>query len=90
MRRTPVLLASIVALLALQMISLVWGVTYNWPDFLHVNYGLPLVWATHTLDILTGPVDIWRVDIDKLLIDMLFWDGLLIIMVAVLNLKMKN
>jgi hypothetical protein len=22
---------------------------YDWPDFVHIDYGLPLKWATHTL-----------------------------------------
>lgn len=90
MRRTPAILVSILLILAVQSLSLNWGVTYDWPDFFHVNYGFPLVWATHTLNTIIGPVDRWSVDLGNLLLDMLFWDGILIVLVAVLAIKMKN
>jgi hypothetical protein len=36
---------------------------YDWPDFAHIDYGLPLKWATHTLVTIAGPANTWTVDI---------------------------
>jgi hypothetical protein len=40
---------------------------------LHVNHGRPLVWGTHTLNTIVGPVDRWSVDLVALSIDLAFW-----------------
>jgi hypothetical protein len=64
------------------MLALSWGTTLNWPDFVHVNYGFPLIWATHTLNTITGPVDIWIVDIMALWMDLLLWLGSMVAAVA--------
>lgn len=62
----------------------------NWPDYLHVNYGAPLVWATHTLNTIAGPVDVWRVDLQSLTIDLLFWLGLMLVFVIVSTLRTRS
>jgi len=36
---------------------------YDWPDFVHTNYGYPFVWARHTTVTLLGPVDKWEVNL---------------------------
>jgi hypothetical protein len=53
--------------------ALLWGFYYDWPDFAHVNYGLPLTWGTHTLSTITGAVNIWEVSVSNLLVDLIFW-----------------
>jgi hypothetical protein len=63
------------------------GVRYDWPDFVHVDYGFPMRWATHTLITLTGPADHWSVDLVMLLVDVGFWQTVLIIGMLVLELK---
>ena len=67
----------VVAWVVLTILALTWGFVFDWPDYVHVNYGFPLVWATHTLNTIAGPVDKWRVDISVLLLDLLFWQGLM-------------
>ncbi len=68
----------------LTILAITWGITYNWPDFVHVNYGFPLVWATHTLNTIAGPADIWLVNLQTLLIDLAFWLGTMAIAVAII------
>jgi len=45
---------------------------------IHIDYGFPLVWATHTLSTIAGPADIWKVDITALIIDLAFWLGIML------------
>ncbi len=53
--------------------ALVWGTLLNWPDFVHVNYGFPFAFATHTTSTIVGAVDQWSLDIGALANDLLFW-----------------
>jgi hypothetical protein len=59
------------------------AVTYGWmtsyPDNVNLSYGVPLRWGTHQLITIAGPVDVWRVDLSALLIDLLIWVTLLIV-----------
>jgi hypothetical protein len=55
-----------------------------------VDYGLPLTWGTNTLSIFVGPVDNWSVNILNLLVDLLFWQGIMTAIVAGLLNKLKN
>jgi hypothetical protein len=64
-----------------------WGIKYDWPDFVHVDYGFPVKWATHTLITFTGPSDRWMVEPTMLLIDIAIWQTILIIGIIVLELK---
>lgn len=36
---------------------------YDWPDFVHTDYGFPFVWTRHTTVTLLGPVDKWEVNL---------------------------
>jgi len=67
---------------AIMILALTLGITYDWPDYVHVNYGFPMVWGTHTLNTIHGPVDIWSVDVLSLLFDLIFWFGSLLVGVA--------
>ncbi len=53
--------------------SMTYGITYNWPDFVHVNYGFPVAFATHTISTFTGAADSWAVDLGSLATDLAFW-----------------
>jgi hypothetical protein len=53
--------------------GMTYGTYYNWPDFVHVNYGFPLTFATHTLNTIAGPVDKWSLTLDSLSADLAFW-----------------
>ncbi len=80
-----VVVVSVVALLALT-----WGTYYDWPDFVHLDYGFPLTWGTLTLSTIAGPPAApWRVDVVALQADLAFWLGLIII-VVILGRKFKN
>jgi len=72
-----------VAWSAVTVLGVLWGSTFDWPDNVHIDYGVPLVWATHTLITIAGPTDIWRVDMQALLADLLLWLGLMVLGLAV-------
>ena len=55
------------------VVGMTHGTLLNWPDFVHVVYGFPITFATHTLNTIIGPVDKWYVDIVALTIDLSFW-----------------
>ncbi len=59
-------------------IGMTWGFRYDWPDYVHVDYGLPLKWGTLTLSTIIGPpARPWEVDLVGLQIDLVFWLGLI-------------
>ena len=68
--------------------ALLFGFTYNWPDYVHVDYGLPLTWGTNTLSTFAGPVDQWSINTVNLLIDLVFWLGIMTTAVAALLYKL--
>jgi len=70
--------------LAAMFFALAWGSEFDWPDYVHIDYGFPMVWATHVLSTIAGPVDIWRTDITALFINLLFWLGSMVIGVAII------
>ena len=55
------------------VVGMAHGTLLNWPDFVHVIYGFPITFATHTLNTIIGPVDKWNIDIVALTIDLSFW-----------------
>ena len=57
----------------LTVCSLLYSKEVLWPDFYHINYGLPLPWLTRTLNTIAGPVDYFRVDPSMLVFDLIFW-----------------
>ena len=71
-------------------LALLIGFTYNWPDYVHVDYGLPLTWGTNNLSTFAGPVDNWSVNILNLLFDLFFWLGIMTTVFAVLLYKREN
>ena len=70
--------------------ALLWGFTYNWPDFVHVDYGIPLNWATNTLSTIAGSVNLWSVNITNLLVDIMFWFIIMTIAVTIMVWKLKS
>ena len=91
---TAFILSFVIVWSTLTVLALTWGTMFNWPDYVHINYGFPLVWATHTLDTIAGPVDIWNVNLQALIIDLAIWLGSMTIVLAiimhVLNRKTEN
>ena len=79
MDKRTVNIASQIILSIAAIIALTWGVSYNWPDNVHVRHGLPLTWGTHTLVTIAGPADAWRVNIVNLVLDLALWLGLILL-----------
>ena len=90
MRKKLLILIFLVVWIAVTFMALLFGFTYNWPDYVHVDYGLPLTWGTNTLSTLVGPVNDWSVNILNLLVDLIFWLGLMVTIVAVLQYKLQD
>lgn len=69
----------VLALVVAMFVGLTWSFHYDWPDYVHDDYGVPLTWATHTYSTIIGPPAApWRVDILALQIDLVFWLGLIL------------
>lgn len=69
------------------ILAVTWGIWINLPDDTHINYGFPLTWSKHTLSTIAGSVDLWDVNISPLLMDLLFWLGLMLIAAYIILLK---
>ena len=65
------------------MAVMTYGTMYNWPDFVHANYGFPLTFATHTLSTIVGPADKWDLDLGALTGDLAFWLAGMVVLVLV-------
>ena len=83
-------LAALVLLSTIAVAAICWGFEYNWPDNVHVDYGLPLVWGVHTLNTIAWPVDRWRIDIAALALDLTVWLGLILCASALLELTRRR
>jgi len=59
--------------LAMILVGVLAGFQYDWPDFVHTDYGFPFVWATHTTVTIIGPVDQWRVSLANLALNVAIW-----------------
>jgi hypothetical protein len=75
--------------LVITVLALLWGLNYDWPDNVHVDYGLPLTWATNTISTFAGPVDLWSVNVSNLLVDLLLFMGTMIVVVAAMLYRLK-
>jgi hypothetical protein len=50
-----------------------YGREYNWPDYHHIEYGLPAVWLIRTLSTIAGPADRLDFQLVGFAIDLIFW-----------------
>jgi hypothetical protein len=83
-KRFWVVLSFLVVWAVLTAVAVTWGTKFDWPDNVHIDYGFPLVWATQSLSTIIGPVDLWSVDISALLVNLVFWLGMMLIVVSVM------
>ena len=90
MRKIIYILTFMIGWLIITATVLLWGITYNWPDFVHVDYGLPLVWATNVQSTIAGPVNQWSVNIANLFIDLVFWIAIMVAGTTFLLYKLKT
>ena len=73
------------SLTAVMMVAgLLVGFHYDWPDYVHTDYGFPLSWATYTTSTFAGPADIWRLNLTNVVIDLAVWavSSLLVVMIV--------
>jgi len=64
---------SLVSSLAVCLLTGLIGVNRDWPDYIHVDYGLPVPWRVHVTNTIAGPVDKTDYDIVALATDLVFW-----------------
>jgi hypothetical protein len=84
MKKTGIVSLFIACWIAPTTLALAWGFALNWPDFVHVDYGVPITWSTHTLSTIAGPADTWKVDIPSLVLDLIFWLAIMTIAASLL------
>ncbi len=68
---------------AITVFAISYGAFYNWPDYVHTDYGFPVTWGTHTTSTFAGPADKWTVDTNAMALDLAIW---LIAMIVVVSL----
>ena len=68
----------------LTIFAVIWETRYDWPDNVHIDYGFPLVWSTQTLSTIIGAVNLWIVDITALIMNIIFWLGIMLIITSVM------
>jgi len=68
----------------LTILAVTWGTRFDWPDYVHIDYGFPLVWGTQTLSTIVGPVNLWNVDVTALMMDLAFWLAIMAIVVSIM------
>ena len=90
MRKNIAVLCFMVVWAFLTVASLLWGFRYDWPDFVHVDYGLPLTWGTNTLSTIAGPANLWDVNVSNLMVDLIFWLAIIVVAVALMLYKLKD
>jgi hypothetical protein len=90
MRRALLVISFMIIWSVITAVALTWGLNYNWPDNVHVDYGLPLTWATNTTSTIIGPTDLWSVNLVTLLADLAFWLGIMISAIAATFFKFQQ
>jgi len=79
-----ILLSFLIIWSILTILAVTWGTKFDWPDAVHVDYGVPLVWSTQTLSTIVGSVNLWIVDISALILNFIFWLGLMLSITSIL------
>ncbi len=77
-----IILSFLVLWAVLTILAVTWGTRFDWPDYVHIDYGLPIVWGTQTLSTIVGPVNLWSVDVTALMLDLGFWMVLMVLAVS--------
>lgn len=84
-KKSDIILLSFLAIwMILTILFMTWGTRYDWSDNVHVDYGVPFVWSTNTLSVITGAVNLWTVDITALIMNLGLWLGIMLIIESVL------
>ncbi len=83
-RKSSYIILYLIIWAILTILAVTWGTRYDWPDNVHVDYGFPLAWSTHTLSTMVGSVDLWTIDFTILAIDLILWLGIMLIITSAL------
>ena len=70
---------------AMVVAGLLVGFHYDWPDYVHTDYGVPLVWAIHTESTIMGQADTWLVNPINLTANIAIWTILSLVVVAIID-----
>ncbi|TFH14024.1 hypothetical protein E4H04_10965 [Candidatus Bathyarchaeota archaeon] len=68
-----------IAIATIMVAVMIIGRPVNYPDNAHTLHGVPLVWGTHQLITIAGPVDTWIVSLTNMALDLLIWVSLILI-----------
>jgi hypothetical protein len=79
-----VILSFLIIWMTLTIGAVTWGTRFDWPDNVHIDYGIPFVWSTNTLSTIIGAANLWTVDITALIMNLVFWLGIMLIIETVL------
>ena len=90
MRKNHAILCFMVVWAFLTVAALLWSLRYDWHDFVHVDYRLPLTWGTNTLSTIAGPSNLWDVNVSNLMVDLIFWLVIVVAAVALMLFKLKD
>ena len=74
-----------IAAAILMVVALLYGRPVSYPDNVHNLHGFPLVWGTHQLVTIAGPVDYWMVSIINLAVDLLVWIALILVIPLIVD-----
>ncbi len=72
-RHSVFAVAAPIARVVVALAGITYGTNHNWPDYVHVSYGIPLTFAIHTLDTIAGPADSWTLELGSLVANLTFW-----------------
>jgi hypothetical protein len=86
MRRLLSIVVFMVVWSVVTILAVTYGVFYNWPDYVHTDYGFPSTWATHTTSTFAGPANLWTVDTIALIVDLTVWLAVMVVIVAAIYL----
>ena len=79
-----VTLSFLIIWIILTVFAITWGTRFDWPDNVHIDYGIPFVWSTNTLSTIAGAVNLWIVDITALIMNLSLWLGIMLIIESIL------
>ena len=68
MNRRSIVIQFTCAILAI--IAFTYGTEFSVPDAVSISYGFPFNWGVHELMTIAGPVDIWKINLTNLILDL--------------------